>query len=575
MTTENTKLGREPLVVCGLVMDKCSQVAGVGACFATETGNSKCYNTRATCNYSAAYTKTTQEIKFTSPRSNLPIGENLFPVLDGKIDRASTSTTAGSGLGKRAVVSVKIKDFPHHDRGIDPYYDERTYDALTTGTFWGKFLKRNPYYEGRTLKLYHGYLTEPFDWANFHVEEYDISDIAGPTNGMVKITAKDILVRTYERKAKYPELSVGTLSADMTTVASTFSVGAGEGAAYPTSGTIAIGKEAMSFTRSVDTFTVTRNTWGTELKDHKIGDTVQICQEWNSVNIVDALYDLLINTVGIPSAYINLTAWNLERDTWLSGANVKGILIKPEGVEKIISEWSEAFMFDIWWDAGTQLIEFKALSPAVSGGVSATITDEANIKQGTLQIDRVSKERYTQIEIFYNKIDYSDNDDLKNFANGFITSDPSRAGSDKYDSQSIKTIKTRWIDDASVASQLAGRLLARYADTPEYLSFKIDAKDYGKLKLSELVDVTTWQFQDFNGNTETRAFQIIEIDEIDSGHELRVKCLTSSFTGSYFFFAPETAPDYATATADEKAAYGYFVDDTGIHPDSIAGDKFV
>ena len=338
MTYDASKgaIGKQPLQVVGLVMDKCTLVAGVGLCTATETGDAKCYNTRATCNDTDNYTRGTVEVKFCQPRSNLPVGEVMFPAISGKISRAPTSITAGKGLGNRAIVSVSIKDFPHHDRGIDPYYSERTYNAETTGTFWPRYLKRNPYFEGRTFKLYNGYINEPFSWADFEIEEYDITDIAGPDRGQVSITAKDILTRTYSTKTQYPEISSGKLLADITAAASSATLTpAGIGASYPASGTLSIGSEAITFTRSVDTLTLTgRAQWGTEAKDHKAGDVVQICVVWNQINVVDVLYELCVTAAGIPAANapynndpLSPDLWDDEKEIWLSTSLVTGILM--------------------------------------------------------------------------------------------------------------------------------------------------------------------------------------------------------------------------------------------------------
>ena len=291
--TEKVKIGREPFTIIGMVMDYCSLTAGVGACTATETGDNKCFNTRATCNDTANYDKTTKEYKFCQPRSSMPKGEAMFPVIDGKVMKAGTSTTGGTGLGKRAVLRVKLSDFPHHDRDIDPYISERTYTALDRGTFWGKFLVRNPYYEGRTLKVYYGYIGDTFSFNDFEIQEYDIVDIKGVNNGAVEITAKDVLVRTYDRKSQYPSVSTGSLLANIAagaTSATLTPTGIGN-SEYPASGTLSIGKEAMTFTRSADVLTLTRAQWGTEDKEHKAGDTVQICAAWDGTDNVIAKSD--------------------------------------------------------------------------------------------------------------------------------------------------------------------------------------------------------------------------------------------------------------------------------------------
>lgn len=575
--TEKVKLGRESLVVVGLVMDYCSLTAGVGACTATQTGDAKCHNTRATCNDAANYDKTTKEYKCCQPRSSLPRGEPMFPVIDGKVKKSATSTTAGSGLGKRSVVQVKLKDFPHHDRGIDPYVSERTYDPLERGTFWGKFIKRNPYYEGRTLKVYYGYIGDTFSWSDFEIQEYDIVDITGPDNGYINITAKDVLVRTYDRKSQYPSASTGSLLADITSGATSATLtpsGIGNDE-YPASGYISIGKEAISFTRSADVLTLTRSQWGTEAKTHTAGDTVQICASWDGTNIIDVLDELLVTGAGLPSAYIPTADWTTEKDLWLSAANVKGILMKPESIEKVIAELSESFMFDIWWDATAQEVKIKALSPEPSGVTVNTLTEGSNIKQGSLKIQRKSKDRYTEIRVFYNKTDYSEDDKLENFASIQISSDVGRAGADRYDGNSIKTIKSRWFEAGANAAQLAGRLLARFADTPETVTFMLDNKDHGKMEMAGRVELDSWQFQDASGANEARKFQVLEIAEGEAGHDFKVTCLTSSFTGRYGFIAPIGTPDYSSATEDQKDRYSFICLSTGLFADGTEGYKII
>jgi hypothetical protein len=540
-----------------------------------------CFNTRATCQDTPNYNKTTKEYIFAPARSSLPIGETIYPLIDGKIRKAGTSTTAGSGLGKRAVVTVKLKDMPHHDRGIDPYVANRTYTPEEQGTFWGKWLKRNIYYEGRTLKVYYGYIGETFSWSDFEVQEYDITDIAGVNNGYVTLTAKDVLVRTYDRKSQYPAASEGELLAGITDVATSATLSpAGIGNTdYPASGTVSFGKEACAFTRVDDVLTLTRAQWGTDAKSHDAGDTVQICATWDGVpatdNVTDVLYELLVTGAGLPSSYIPTTEWDTEQDLWLSSATVKGILMKPESIEKVIAELSESFMFDIWWDATAQEVKIKALSPEPSGVTINTLSEGQSIKQGSLKIDRVSKERFTEIRVYYNKIDYSDDDKPEKFGSLQIAADVSRAGADRYDGNQVKTITSRWFEAGANAAQLTGRLLARFADTPEYVTFMLDNKDEGKMEMAGRLEIDSWQFQDEFGATEARKFQVLEINEKDIGHDFEVKCLTSSFSGRYGFIMADGSPDYSAATEAQKDAGMWICKADGTFDDGTTGYKII
>lgn len=575
--TEKVRLGRDPLTFIGLEMDSCSLLSGIGACTATETGDDKCYNTRSTCNDPDNFAKTTKSYQCSQSRSNLPRGVSLFPVIIGDIKKTPSSVTGGAGMGNKAVIKIKLKDFPHHDRGIDPYVSERTYNAQDNGTFWGKFLKRNPYYEGRTLKVYYGYIGNTWDLADFEVQEYDIIDIDGPTNGMVTITAKDVLVRMIERKAQYPVLSDGSLLADITDVATTATLtptGIGN-SDYAASGTVTIGKEAIAFTRAADVLTLTRAQWGTDAKEHKAGDTVQISPTWSSVNIIDFLYELQVTGANIPAAYIDFAAWEAERDLWLSGANVTGILMKPESVEKVVSEVLRDFMLDMWWDAANQLINIKALSPEPSGTVINTLSESNNIIKDSLKIERKSKDRITRVTVWFDKIDYSQDDKPENFRTGQSSISATNEDANHYDEKSIKTITSRWFTAAGHAAAYSGRTLARFSVTPETVTFMLDNKDHGKLSIAGRIELDSWQFQSVSGANEARKFQVLEVSEADSGHDFKVTCLTSSFTGRYAFIAPDGTPDYLSATEEQKNKYCWICQNDGLFSDGSDGYKII
>jgi len=197
-------LGREPITIVEIDIGYCSLTYGTSPCTAAVgvTGSEKCFNTRATCQDPTNFAATTQTYRFCQPFDNMPVGISMIPSIVGDVARAPTSTTAGKGLGKRAVVKVTLNDHTWHDRDIDKYVSERTYTPESTGTYWGKFLARNPYYEQREMRVLSGYVTDPWDWANFQTEVYDITDITGPRAGKVTIVGKDILSRTYSDKKK-------------------------------------------------------------------------------------------------------------------------------------------------------------------------------------------------------------------------------------------------------------------------------------------------------------------------------------------------------------------------------------
>lgn len=577
--TEKNRLGRVPFIRVTLRMGYCANVYGSAPCTASGAVGTECYNTRATCQDSPNYVATTKDYTFCTPTPDLPRGAGMFPFVKGGVEKSSNSITAGKGLGKRAVVRVDFNDAPHHDRGIDPYVATRTYDPMEQGTFWGKFLVRNPYYENKPIYIDYGYLTPEFLDTDFERQTFDIVDMSGINNGVISVTSKDMLVRTYASKAQYPPISSGKLLADITNAQGTAVLTpAGIGATdYPASGTLSIGKEAMDFTRSGDNLTLTtRNAWGTQPKAHKAGDTVQIAVVWNDVSIIDVLDELLVTGSGMPSAVIPTADWIVERDLWMNSSLVKGVLLKPEPVINVLEELTECFMFDMWWDSTNATVEIKALSPEPPNEVVPLLTEGKNVKQGTFRVTRKSKDRYTEVRVHHNKDDFSEKNELGRFGTININTNPDNASADKYGTNSIKDIFCRWFDSSALASQLAGRTLARFSDTPEFVEMELDQKDFDNVNLAKRICVDTWQLQDAGGANLQKKFQVTEIDEgRDPSHSFKLKAFTSSFSGRYWFIAPAGAPTYSLATEEEKANMAFICESNSEFLDGTDGYKII
>ena len=146
-----------------------------------------------------------------------------------------------------------------------------------------------------------------------------------------------------DKKSLFPRPSTGTLAADITSGDTTLTAspsGVGN-AEYPASGKIAIGGEMMSFTRSGDTFTVTRQFPTRPLASHSADDSIQLVGEFVAQEIQDVIYTLLTDYAGIDTAYIDKPAWDTERDTYLSGVwNLQQP--EPVGVNTPLSEADRA-----------------------------------------------------------------------------------------------------------------------------------------------------------------------------------------------------------------------------------------
>jgi len=579
--SESIKPGRRPITIIEERLDKCANTYGVGPCTASKAAGEECRNTYGNCQDKANYVKTTKSYYFCENRADLPSSPVMYPCLkDDGISTAPTSTTGGKGLGNRATLTYTLVDFKHNDHGIDPYVETRLYDAIDQGTFMGRFLATNKYYEGRSVIKHVGFLTDPFDWANFKSEEYVLHKKDGPNKGEVRVSAKDILSKTYAAKTLWPKPSTGVLAADISASAGTATLspsGIGD-SEYPADGTASIGGEAIDFTRAGDALTLSNwGGWGSEIKDHKLGDTVQVMKTYNEDNVVDSLDEMIKEGTDIPDSWVPYDDgatgtpenWDNEKNNWLLTANITGAIFKPSEVDKIINEWSELFLFDIWADLAESSIYIKALAPEELNAQVNTLRDELELISVHKKDD--VERRITDVLVSYDKIDYSKSDDQENFNRHVLGSNPELSGANKFGVPSYKKLLSRWFVSDTQASVLATKLYARFGETPQIITYEIDVKDADKQHLGERVILDTEAIQDETGANNVTKWQVISMVPNKRGDRITVTALTSYYFFKYWYFADVGASDYPDATSEEQEKWGHFSDENGEYSNGDPG----
>ncbi len=521
--TEASRVGRIPVVFVELDMDCCTRTYGSSPCTAAVgvTGAAKCYNTYATCQDTAHYNKGVKTYRFSDPSARLPVGLQTIPLLRS-VSFAPQQITPGKGLGVRGSVSIQLDDAPWTDVDIDPYVTDRA--TAAAGTFWGRFRARNPYYEGRPLRILSGYITSPFTWDAFQTRAYIIDSLSAVLKGdKAQITGKDILKLADDKKALFPRPSTGTLSAGISDSATTLTAaptGVGDDE-YPASGKIAISGEIMSFTRSGDTFTVTRAQDNTEAQAHDADDTIQLVGEFSSAEIQDVIYDLLTDYAGIDTAYIDKPAWDTERDTYLTGV---WNLTQPEpvGVNTLLAELTEQGNCRIWWDEIEQQIRFRAIRPL--DAALPVYTDDEHFLSGTVDLRDDPKQRISSVLVYFGRRSPAEKlDDLKNYAVRYLQADPDAAGANQYGSAVIKRINSRWFLSTSLGrvQDLADALLMTFRDPPRILSFAMDPRH--DLRVGDIFRAQTRYLQAVDGSAIEQAFEVIEAQEERAGHVIRYR----------------------------------------------------
>ena len=299
-------VGREPIQIVEILQPFCENVFGVSPCTATGTADTKCYNTRATCQdpsnfalgaplslfftkaqmlptlqanqrvssslpsdwiladgtwedggiwYDSSFWKdennSEPRIEYDAANSSYPsyVLPSLVSVSTSptKVNLAGASSNA-KGLGNRALCTIRFKDHQHTDRLVDPYVDGRSWNPLSRerGSFWARWLVRNKYRTNIQVKVYEGYAGQSM--SEMRQRLYVMSSVSKQnSSGDITMECKDVLARLEERQAQVPAASAGVLFTDITEMDTSFEVANAVEADYDASGTLRIGDEVMTY----------------------------------------------------------------------------------------------------------------------------------------------------------------------------------------------------------------------------------------------------------------------------------------------------------------------------------------
>jgi len=578
---------REPVQIVEIDMDYCTRTYGTSPCLAVlgTTGQRKCFNTFATCQFKSAYdgnyldlTKTinTKTLRFASPRVNFPKGSAIyFPALQSISAISSTVNIAGSdeslsAFGRRATVTVTLTDFPYNDRLVDKYQPERVsgaaqysgggYDPTTLGTFFTKLRSRSPYYVGRPLRIIDGYIDNG-TLTNTRTRNFIITNMVGPdSDGNVSFEGKDVLSLADDIKAVAPKASTGTLTVDMLETDTSFTLSpTGIGSSYSPSGYAVIGSEivAYSLTGDVVTFTA-RGQYGTTAATHSAGDSFQQVLAYTHARMDTVVYDLLVNYANINPAYIDTAAWAQEVTDWMSSVYLDTVITAPTGVNTLVGELA-VLGVSIWWDSVNNKIGLKANRPLFDD-TAYPLSDRNNIKE--IEQQDLDQYRLTEIHFYSVQADPTKSISAKeNYNRLTVTIDSNAESKQAYGDTRIREIFCRWVNNGadSIVGLLSIRLLNRFNTAPKNYRIVLDAKDRS-IGLADVIEVTSRTITDEVGNPIPTDLQVIKLMETNYGHEVEVTAQAYNYAGRFARVMANTANDYATATTTEKAKGGYIVD---------------
>ncbi len=530
--------GKETLTLFEIDQPLCPLVYSEAPCTASlgTTGNKKCFNTRATCQDKANYRVVAGSpdvdnfltLRFSRNQQGLMAYGPLIPSLEdvtttpGSLNLAAMDRDSDA-MGNREVLTLVFNDHKHSDNLVDPYRLERnietgspnigTYDPYESGTFWGKWLARNPFKSAYRCRIYEGFVGDAV--ADMRVRNYVIDSVDGPNDGQVTITCIDLFTLIDREKAVAPVASLGELDANITDVATSATLTpAGIGnLEYAAAGILAIGDELMDFTRSSDALTLTRGQYNTTAEAHEQEDLVQTVLEYDAQAVVDVVHDLLLNFTTLTTDELPKTDWDIEAADLPEVYTARIATSVP--VIDLVGELAEQAGFTLWPDVATGTIKFSALRAKAN---LATVTDNEWIKDESLNIIDQADRRASQVWVYYSQINATlDLDRKQNFRSRVVTPDLNAEGEFEYGVPAIKEIFSRWIPQfgRTLATDTGERLLNMFRDPPKEAEFQMHIGRNSAFGLADFISLETSEIQDDTGSVLPVSMAVVEkrIDE--------------------------------------------------------------
>lgn len=593
MSQPELKINRQPMTLVEIDQNQCQLSYGVSPCTAEVgvTGSIKCYNTHKTCQDPDNYDRGIITLTFSEGDVDHPITRAWIPLLQS-VNTVPTQINVGGGdrssepLGQRADITAVFRDAPYSDLLVDPYRDERDFNPLERGTFWSKWMRRNPYHQNRRMRVREGYVgQEPEEMRTRH---YFIDRVTGPdARGRVTVKAKDVLKLADNDRAQWPEQSPGQLNADINETDTSMDVANASISDYDPdgdgAGTVRLGDEIIlwdGISESGGIVTLSSLSRGQERTDpdeHDEGDTVQRCQRYIDTPIIDVLQDILVKGSSVPEEFIPVADWEFEAERWLGAFSVSTLLSEPYGATELLAEVTEQCLFYIFWDCQDQEIKLRAIRPVdlQSGEVIYDIDDTNHVLAGSYNQEELPDQRISQVWTLFRQIDPTEDvDEFGNYRRVRILADANAESADQYGESRVRRVYARWLVSDAQAISVNGRILARYRNNPVRVNIDLDAKDRA-IKVGDIIDLRTRQIVDETGAEEVRRYQVIRVKEIDPGHRQRYTLQSFEFFGRYAFVMYDDAPDYSDATIEQVNTGGFIAPDTGQFTDGTEAYRLI
>jgi hypothetical protein len=334
---------------------------------------------------------------------------------------------------------------------------------------------------------------------------------------------------------------------------------------YPSSGFLRIGdsKEIIQFTRSGAGLTLIRGQRGTTTTPHEAGATLQEILIFDQQTLSSVCRRLLVDYANLDATLIDFSAWSGEDTVWLGAFRVSTVIWDPTGVATLLQELTQQFPFYILYDARVPRLDFQAIKPATFS-LSAQLNERDHLLANSVSISDDLEKRVSQIWFYFGVKDFSEKiDDPRNFSKLVPFID--RQAEIDHGEKRIRKVFSRWLptNQDAVVTSIGSLMLLRLRDGRRLLRFDLDAKD-GHVWVGDTVEITTDYLVDGAGDPVTTQAQVIEAKETREGTINSYQAEDLRLDGRFALYAPDTIPNYPSATASDRGQFGFYADDNDL-----------
>ncbi len=511
-----------------------------------------CYKTPATTDNIDALTIGTRTRRYCDTTAAQVWDLDAIPCIDG-IRYQTTQLKVGESLGSFGQVTITLRDFVDDDRLEDPFYSQRTHDTAA-GTYFTKLHARNPYIQGRALRVFAGFAGEEYNNANFEERHYLIRSIKRTNKSSWQIIGVSPLQLANLRGAKAPKPSGWTLK---------YNIGLGSTTAElvdysiadddPTSGYCLISDEVCSYTRVNNVLNIARGQFATTPDSHDAGDGIQPALQFINTPVQEIIRTLLVDYAGVSPALIPIFDWNNESNKWLQLYSLSPLPItEPVDVIELINEICEQVGLFLWYDEIAQIIRLQAIRPVPTSSIQL-VTDDDLVSEVAINPD-VSA-RVSRVAMLYDKRTPIADDGKDASYRKRLIGRNFGDGTYEHGSESLKVIHSRWFgtNDDAVSGRTAFTIASTLRDGRTLYTFTLN-KRRADLDLGNVISLRTRDAIDTTGQMKTLPAIIVKRTPAKDGLSVEYIAEPFIYAARFIYVLPNdhttTYPNTPEATQD-------------------------